>query len=108
MGCGSNKAVKNDNVKDPYFDLILDEHLARNEWSPKIDEQKKNEKHSLAIKHITRELFDELKDKSTQQAKWTIARAINTSVMNPDSQVGCHAGDVESYTLYRNIFRILG
>lgn len=24
--------------------------------------------------------------------------------MNPDSQVGCHAGDVESYTLYKDFF----
>ena len=83
--CGSNKSVKNDTILDPYFDLIMDENLAKNEWSPKIDELKKQPKHSLAMKHLTRELFDKLKDLKTESAKWTLCRAINTSVMNSES-----------------------
>jgi hypothetical protein len=74
-----------ENKKDPYFDLIMDTDLEKNQWSQKIDDQKKNAKHSLAIKHLTKEIFEELKDIKTSQAGWTLARSVNTSVMNSES-----------------------
>ena len=63
----------------------MNENLAKNEWSPKIDAIKQQEKHSLALKHLSPELFAELKDIKTNHAGWTLARAINTAVMNPES-----------------------
>jgi len=53
---------------------------------------------------MTKELFDEYKDKKTEKAGWTIARAINTGVCYPTSFVGCHAGDLESYSTYSKLF----
>lgn len=37
-------------------------------------------------------------------ANWTISRAVNTGVCYPESFVGCHAGDLESYSLYNKFF----
>ena len=56
------------------------------------------------MKHMNKGLFDKLKDLKSEQAKWTICRAINTSVQNSESQVGCHAGDVESYQIFKEFF----
>jgi len=53
---------------------------------------------------MTPELFDKLKDIKTKQAGWTIARAINTGTLYPSSFVGCHAGDVESYEVFKELF----
>jgi len=94
------KAVKTGKVApDPYFDLILDENLAKNEFpAKKVADIKKNDHVPLAIKHCTPELFEKLKNKkSTGPAKWTMARTINSGVMNPTSFVGCHVGDMQSY-----------
>jgi len=44
-------------------------------------------------------VFDHLKDKQTANG-FTIARAVNTGVLNIKSSVGCHAGDEESYSLF--------
>jgi len=37
------------------------------------------------MKHLSKQLWEELKDVKTKAAGWTLARAINTSVMNPHS-----------------------
>jgi hypothetical protein len=50
------------------------------------------------------ELFNKLKGITTKQANWTIARAINTGTLYPSSFVGCHAGDVESYEVFKELF----
>ena len=42
--------------------------------------------------------------KSSGNAKWTLARAINTGVTNPSSFVGCHVGDCESYDDFKELF----
>lgn len=42
--------------------------------------------------------------KSSGNAKWTLARAINTGICYPSSFVGCHAGDVESYDDFKELF----
>jgi len=38
MGCGDSRNVGK--AKDPYFDLIMDPDLEKNQWSPVIDTQK--------------------------------------------------------------------
>lgn len=54
-------------------------------------------------KFMTPELFEKYKDLKTSSG-WTIARAINTGTCYPNSFVGCHAGDHESYTLFKELF----
>jgi len=92
-----------DKKPDPYYDLILDEDVANNVWPKKLDEIHKGEKQSLMAQVVTRDMFESLKDHKTKNG-WTIARAINTGVMNPTSFMGCHAGDLESYKLFAPFF----
>ena len=44
-------------VPDPYYDLILDEDLAKNQWPKKMDEQKKEERQSVMVQVMTKEMF---------------------------------------------------
>lgn len=89
---------------DPYYDLILDDDIAKNQWPPKMDEYKKAEKQSLMAQCMTKEIFDKLKNHKTKNG-WTIARAINTGVTNASSFMGCHAGDLESYSDFSPLFK---
>jgi len=52
---------------------------------------------------MSKELFDKLKDVKSPSG-WTIARAINTGTCHPTSFVGCHAGDMESYDIFKELF----
>ncbi len=90
---------------DPFFDLILNDDLANNAWPTKLTEYKNSgDKLSLMGQAMTPEIFDKYKDKKTKSAGWTIARAINTGTCYPTSFVGCHAGDLESYHLYSDLY----
>lgn len=90
---------------NPEYDLILDEDLAKNEWPKKLTTFKNGDgDQSLMCQVMTKEIFDKLRDLKTTSAGWTIARAINTGTCYPTSFVGCHAGDLESYTLFKNLF----
>ena len=90
---------------DPYFDLILNEDLAKNEWPRSLTANKKEGgKMSLMCQVMTKEIFDKLKGLKSASGGWTIARAINTGSLYPTSFVGCHAGDLESYTLFKDLF----
>ena len=91
---------------DPYFDLIVDDDLAQNRWPKKLTEYKKaGGKQSLMAQAMTPEIFEKYKDLKTKSAGWTIARAINTGTCYVSSFVGCHAGDLESYHLFSDLFR---
>ena len=91
---------------DPFYDLIMDEDLARNQWPAKIDQFKRNKVHvSRMAQAMNREKFEELKNRKTKNAGWTIARAMNTGTCYPSSSVGCHAGDHESYTAFAILFK---
>ena len=90
---------------DPYFDLIMDDDLANNVWPNKLTEYKDSgEKLSLMAQAMTPEIFDKYKNMKTKSAQWTIARAMNTGTCYPTSFVGCHAGDLESYHLYSDLY----
>nr|CAG30842.1 arginine kinase [Suberites domuncula] len=90
---------------DPYFDLILDEDLKKNQWPQKLTAyQKEGGNMSLMCQTMTREMFEKLKGLKTSSGGWTIARAMNTGTLYPTSFVGCHAGDLESYSLYKDLF----
>lgn len=62
-----------------------------------------NESKSLLAKHLTKELFEELKDKKTSNG-FGLADAINSGVQNPDSGIGVYAGDEESYEVFSKLF----
>jgi len=91
---------------DPDYDLIMEESLAKNEYpKEKIEAANAAEHTSLAAKFCTPEIWAKYKDqKSTGQAKWTMARAINSGISYPSSFVGCHAGDRESYDDFSEFF----
>lgn len=90
---------------DPNFELIMDDDLAMNRWPQKLTDLKNSgKKISLMAQIMTPELFDKYKDKETKSGKWTIARAINTGTCYSQSIIGCHAGDLESYSLYGELF----
>jgi len=88
---------------DPYYDLIMDEDLAKNQWPKALEEAKKQEKQSLMAQCMSKEIFNSLKDHKTANG-WTLARAINTGTTNTNSFMGCHAGDLESYTDFAPLF----
>jgi len=58
---------------------------------------------SLVKKHLTKEMYEGLKDKVTPNG-FTVDRAIQSCVDNQDSGVGLYAGDEESYTVFAPIF----
>jgi len=91
--------------KDPYFDLIMNNDLSNNEWPSVIDQYKADSNHvSLMAQNMTKDLFKQYKNHKTKNAGWTIARAINTGTCYPSSFVGCHAGDLESYKDFEQLF----
>jgi len=58
---------------------------------------------SLMAKYLTKEIFEELKDKKTKNG-FTIENVINSGVQNPDSGIGAYAGDKESYCTFASFF----
>ena len=58
---------------------------------------------SLLAKYLTKEVFEQLKEKSTSNG-FTLKDAINSGVQNPDSGIGAYAGDEESYTVFAPLF----
>jgi creatine kinase/arginine kinase len=58
---------------------------------------------SLLCKYLTREVFEQLKEKKTPHG-YTLAQAINSGVKNPDSSIGVYAGDKESYDVFAPLF----
>merc|ERR1719228_2632514 len=53
---------------------------------------------------MTKEIWNKYKDHKTKNG-WTLARSINTGVINPSSFLGCHAGDMESYSDFLPLFK---
>ena len=58
---------------------------------------------SMLCKYLTKEVFDELKDRKTPNG-FTLEMAINSGVKNPDSSIGVYAGDKESYEVFDLLF----
>ena len=58
---------------------------------------------SLLAKYLTKEVFEELKDKTTSNG-FTLAQVINSGLENPDSGIGAYVGDEESYTTFKALF----
>lgn len=58
---------------------------------------------SLLKKHLTKEIFDKLKDKKTSFGS-TLLDCIQSGVENLDSGFGIYAPDAEAYSLFADIF----
>ncbi|SEA74273.1 creatine kinase [Desulfuromusa kysingii] len=54
---------------------------------------------SLLARYLSRQMYDRLKDKTTKNG-YKFLQAINSGVINQDSQIGVYAGDAESYDLF--------
>ena len=105
-GFVTQSEAKSDPTVDPASDLILNDDLASNVWPKDLStQQSTRDQLCLMAKVMTPQMFEELSQKKTAEAGWTIARAINTGTMYPDSFVGCHAGDHESYSLFEKFYR---
>lgn len=58
---------------------------------------------SLLKKHLTKEVYDELRNKQTAMGA-TLLDVIQSGVENLDSGVGVYAPDAESYTVFADLF----
>ncbi|CAA6802320.1 MAG: Putative ATP:guanido phosphotransferase YacI (EC [uncultured Sulfurovum sp.] len=58
---------------------------------------------SMLCKHLTPELFEQLKDKKTANG-FTLEKAIKSGIENVDSEIGVYAGDEESYEVFAELF----
>ncbi len=79
-------------------EVHLDANLKKNEY-PEITPGHQ----SLMAKYLTKDMWAANKDKKTTNG-FTMARAVNSGVLNTKSLVGCHAGDEETYTLFAEFF----
>ncbi|KAH8234669.1 hypothetical protein KR032_001531 [Drosophila birchii] len=59
---------------------------------------------SLLKKHLTKEIFDKLKTKTTPTFHSTLLHCINSGLCNHDSGVGVYAPDPEAYTVFADLF----
>ena len=58
---------------------------------------------SLARKHLTRSIFNALKNKKTPNG-FSLAMALASGIKNHDSGIGIYAGDAESYNVFSPLF----
>ncbi len=58
---------------------------------------------SLMAKYLTKELFEELKNRVTPNG-FTLQNVINSGIQNIDSGIGAYAGDKESYKIFAPLF----
>eukprot|EP01083_Nonionella_stella_P020214 56028_1 len=71
--------------------------------STQVSEMFTAENHSLCKKHMTQDIYDQLKDISTEETGFTLQRSIQTCIDNQDSGVGIYAGDESSYEKFSPI-----
>ena len=58
---------------------------------------------SLVKKYLTQNLFKRL-EHSTTDSGFTLEKAIQSGIKNPDSAIGIYAGDAESYQVFSPVF----
>jgi arginine kinase len=62
-----------------------------------------NEYRSLMAKHLTKNVFTQLENISSENG-FSLKDAINSGLLNPDSNIGAYAGDLESYFCFSPLF----
>ena len=65
-----------------------------------------NNSHSLIKKHLSKALFEKLKNKKTSSG-YTLSHAIHSGILNLDSDIGIYAGDAASYDTFSEIFDLI-
>ena len=63
----------------------------------------KSENKSLLKKYLTKDVFDKVVHNKTDLG-YTLPQAINSGIVNPDSNIGVYAGDKESYETFSELF----
>ncbi|XP_076664401.1 arginine kinase [Andrena cerasifolii] len=63
----------------------------------------KTDSTSMLKKHLTQEVFDQLKTRMTRNGS-TLMDVIQSGLMNPDSNVGLYAADQEAYSVFSALF----
>jgi hypothetical protein len=69
----------------------------------KLQSASDEECHSLLKKHLTREVFDNLKTQKTNLGA-TLLDVIQSGVENLDSGIGVYAPDADSYAIFADLF----
>ena len=84
----------------------MDPDLASGKYpSEKITKLRAAKHCSLAATFCTRDVWEKYKDTvSSGPGKWTLARAVNSGIMFPRANMGCHVGDAESYDDFKDFF----
>lgn len=59
---------------------------------------------SLLKKHLSKEIFDQLKNKKTPSFGSTLLDVIQSGLENHDSGVGIYAPDAEAYSVFADLF----
>lgn len=97
--------------KDPVEELVIEagEPPKASETSLEVSPSEESnypvltDKHrSLMAKHLTQEIYDELKDKTSSKG-YTLDQAIQTGIDNPHLGVGVVAGDEECYEVFKSL-----
>ena len=79
--------------------------LAANRWPLEQFERLRSvPKPSLMATIMTKKIWNKYKHKATKATGWTLARAINTGCLYPDSEIGCHIGDSETLDMFKALF----
>ncbi|KAH8304047.1 hypothetical protein KR018_011013 [Drosophila ironensis] len=74
------------------------------EMEERFKEFSKTDSKSLLKKHLSKKIFDKLKNKTTPSFKSTLIHCINSGLCNPDSGCGIYAPDAEAYKVFGDIF----
>lgn len=81
------------------FDQLSADNLKKvEEGYETLSKDPKNK--SLLAKHLTKEIFDEIKKRATPKFGSTLLDAISSGIKNPDSGVGVYAPDALSYETF--------
>jgi len=91
--CNGNEATA---VKERDVDDVKNAHLSVDEL---FDILQENESDSLLKKYLTKEIFDDLKEKETKLG-CDFKSCIKSGIDNLDSGIGVYASDAEAYTLF--------
>ncbi|XP_064105347.1 uncharacterized protein LOC135214834 isoform X6 [Macrobrachium nipponense] len=95
MEDGSNENNEEEgSEQDPAATISLDEEY---------EKFSNTESSSLLKKHLTPEIFDAIKDRTTSLGA-TLYDCIKSGFANPDSHIGLYAPDAESYACFKELF----
>ena len=102
MGCQASKDGQDPQKKDMGPTTLVGTQLTKPEDVVEFPQFPDGTK-SLLKKHLTRKVWDELKDKKDMFG-FTFRQAIFSGCKNTDSGIGCYAGSHDSYKVFAPFF----